>query len=50
MKVPNQALLDDEEDNTCFEIAIINKNNTALVTDCRVRMGEVQFDRFFLVP
>jgi len=50
MKIPNQGLIDDEDDNTCFEIAIINKNNSALVTDCRVRMGEVQFDRFFLVP
>jgi hypothetical protein len=50
MKNPAEKFMDDEDDNTFFEIAIINKNNSALITDCRVRMGEVMFDRFFIVP
>jgi hypothetical protein len=50
MRDPTEGLLDDTDDVTFFEIAVINKNNSALVTDCRVRMGEVQFDRFFIVP
>ncbi len=50
MKDPVEHLMDDEDDLTNFEIAIINKNNSALVSDCRVRMGEIQFSRFFIVP
>lgn len=49
LKNPGEKLLDDEDDETFFEVAMINKKNEALVTDCRVRMGEVQFDRFFIV-
>jgi hypothetical protein len=50
LKSPIEGLIDDEDDHTFFEIAVVNKNNSALVTDCKVRMGEVSFDRFFLVP
>ena len=41
LKNPTEGMIDDEDDNTVFDIAIINKNNSALVTDCRVRMGEI---------
>lgn len=50
MKDPFEQLLDDDDDETFFEIALINKKNSALVCDCKVRMGEVVFDRFFMVP
>lgn len=46
---PAAHLIDDEDDYSHFEIAIVNKKNAALVCDCRVRMGEVVFDRFFVV-
>ena len=49
MRDPSESLRDDEDDETMFEIAMINRKNSALVTDCRVRMGEIQFDRFFIV-
>lgn len=49
MKTGVEELIDDEEDFTHFEIAIINKRNSALVCACRVRMGEIQFDKFFIV-
>jgi hypothetical protein len=49
MKNPGEHLMDDEEDSTYFDIALINKKNEALVTDCNVHMGEVKFDRFFIV-
>ena len=49
MKNPAEALLDDEDDETFFEIAVINRKNSALVTDCKVRMGEINFDRFFII-
>ncbi len=42
-------MLDDPDDQTFFEVALINKNNSALVTDCHVRMGEVNFSQFFLI-
>lgn len=50
MKDPSEPYLDDEDDFSHFEIALINKQNKALVSDCRVRQGEVTFDRFFIVP
>jgi hypothetical protein len=49
IKDPAEHLIDDEDDFSHFEIAIINKKNSALVCDCRVRMGEIVFDRFFVV-
>jgi len=49
LKNPAQHLLDDPDDQTFFEIALINKANSALVTDCKVRMGEVQFHKWFVV-
>ena len=49
MKDPTEHLRDDEDDESYFEIALINKNNSALVVDCKVRMGEVKFDNVFVV-
>lgn len=49
MKDPAEHLIDDEDDRLAFEIALINKNNSALVTDCSLRMGEIKFDRFFII-
>lgn len=50
LKNPAEHLMDDEDDETFFEIVLINRKNQALVTDCKVRMGEIMFDRFFHVP
>ena len=49
LKTPGLDLLDDEDDFTMFDIALINKNNTALMTDCNVRMGEIKFNRFTVI-
>jgi hypothetical protein len=49
LKDPTKHLLDDDDDETFFDIALINKKNQALVCDCKVRMGEIMFDRFFIV-
>jgi hypothetical protein len=49
MKTPGEDLIDDEDDYAFFEIAIVNRKNSALVCDCRVRMGEILFNQFFLV-
>lgn len=49
MKNPAEKLLDDDDDESFFEIALINRKNSALVTDCKVRMGEIVFDRFFII-
>jgi len=49
LKNPAEHLLDDSDDQTYFEIALINRNNSALVTDCKVRMGEVMFNQFFII-
>lgn len=38
---PTKKLLDDESDMLFFEIAIINKQNKAVVMDCRVKNGEL---------
>lgn len=50
MKNPFEKSLDDVDDVTMFEIAIINKKNKALVTDCKVLEGEINFGRAFIVP
>jgi hypothetical protein len=49
LKNPGEKLLDDEDDESFFEIAIVNRKNQAIVTDCKVRMGDIMFDRFFVV-
>ena len=49
MKTPGVEMLDDEEDSTMFDIALINKNNRAVMTDCNVRMGEIKFNRFTVI-
>jgi hypothetical protein len=49
MKNPAEHLIDDEDDKLAFEIALINRKNSALVTDCSLRMGEIKFDRFFII-
>lgn len=49
MKDPFAHLIDDEEDKLMFEIALVNKKNQALVTDCKIRMGEIHFDKFFII-
>ena len=50
MKDPAAHLQDDVEDKTHFEIALINRKNQALISDCIIRMGDIAFDRFFIVP
>ena len=40
-KDPIQAKLDDEEDQTVFEISLINTRNQALTVDCFVKNGEI---------
>ena len=42
-------LLDDPDDFTQFEIAVVNKQNKALVTDCVIKSGEIYFDQMFIV-
>ena len=37
MKTLGEDRVDDPDDATMFEIAIINKKNKALVTDCKVQ-------------
>lgn len=49
LKTPGMDLLDDEDDFTMFDIALINKNNRALMTDCNVKMGEIKFNRFTVI-
>ncbi len=44
---PSQKLLDDESDIIFFEIAIINKQNKAVVMDCRVKNGELLINQLF---
>lgn len=34
---------DHEDDQTCFEISIINKKNMAMGVDCKVFNGEIEF-------
>ena len=49
LKNPGEHLLDDEDDFTMFDIALINRQNRALYADCNVRMGEIKFNRFAVI-
>lgn len=49
LKNPAEHLLDDEDDFTMFDIALINRQNRALYVDCNVRMGEIKFNRFAVI-
>ena len=49
MKDPAEPYRDDEDDITSFEVAIMNKYNSALVTDCIVKSGEIFFGNMFVI-
>ena len=40
---------DDKDDQTCFEISIVNKHNEALSLDARVYNGEITFNKVNLI-
>lgn len=49
LKNPLEKILDDPDDQSMFEVAIVNKKDKALVTDCQVKNGEIYFDKIFTV-
>jgi hypothetical protein len=49
MRNPGSHLLDDDDDFTMFDIALINRQNKALYSDCNVRSGEIRFNRFAVI-
>jgi hypothetical protein len=42
-KDPFKNVNDHEDDQTCFEISLVNKKNMALGVDCKVVNGEIEF-------
>ena len=50
LKSPWEHLIDDEEDKTYFEVAVLNRANQALVADCRLYMSEIFFHKFMVIP
>ncbi len=37
--------MDHEDDKTCFEIAIVNKRDMAVLIDCKTQDGEITFGK-----
>ena len=49
LKDPTDHLIDHENDRIAFQIHVVNRRNMALVVDCSVRMGEIDFGKVMLV-
>jgi hypothetical protein len=44
----SKAVMDHDDDTTCFEISIVNKRNMAINIDCKTHDGEVTFGKVHL--
>lgn len=44
-KDPFKQILDHKEDNTCFDISIVNKQDMCLNVDCTIHNGEIRFGK-----
>lgn len=40
-----KTVMDHEDDKTCFEIAIVNKRDMAVIIDCKTQDGEITFGK-----
>jgi hypothetical protein len=42
---PLKQILDHKDDNTCFDISIVNKQDMCLNVDCTIHNGEIRFGK-----